>query len=257
MIQPRMLPSHRRTSIASTITLIVLIGLLSGTMSVIVAEGPYDIVRDRDTSLDQYREAAAKWNHDVELLVVNNATDGGPDKILCLGSSSFRLWDEIASDMAPYQVVRRAYGGAKYCDLAIHSDRLMADLEFKAAMIFIGNDITGKEDDKKPEEVARLASKVIESIRRERPSAPVFLIAVTPTPSRFDVWPKIREANAALETLASKDKNIYFVATEKDYLNSQGLPREELFKSDRLHQNHDGYMIWSSILKRNLDRVIR
>jgi len=180
--------------------------------------------------LAKYAAEATKWDKDVSKLSAGNATQGGPDTILCMGSSSFRLWDSISDDMAPYKVVRRAYG----------------------AMIFVANDITGKDKDKSPEEVARLAKIVVDSVRMQNAAAPVFLIAITPCPSRFDFWPTISMANQSLEKLCSPESKTFFIATQSKYLDKIGEPLAELFVKDMLHQNKDGYAIWSSLLKQAL-----
>jgi len=202
--------------------------------------------------LAKYAAEATKWDKDVSKLSAGNATQGGPDTILCMGSSSFRLWDSISDDMAPYKVVRRAYGGAKFCDLAIHAPKLVEGLPFRAAMIFVANDITGKDKDKSPEEVARLAKIVVDSVRMQNAAAPVFLIAITPCPSRFDFWPTISMANQSLEKLCSPESKTFFIATQSKYLDKIGEPLAELFVKDMLHQNKDGYAIWSSLLKQAL-----
>ncbi len=205
--------------------------------------------------LAQYASAAAKWNNDVQQLSKSNPTEGGSDTVLCLGSSSFRLWDSIDTDMAPYTVLRRAYGGAKFCDLAIHTPQLVHGLRFRAAMVFVANDITGSEADKTPQEIQRLAELVIHKVREQNSAAPIFLVAITPTPSRFDHWPKIQAANVALQELATRKQHVYFVSTQEHYL-TDGKPRSELFTTDRLHQNETGYKLWASILKKSLDQYI-
>ncbi len=207
--------------------------------------------------LAKYAADAKKWEKDVAKLSATNSQDGSKDAILCLGSSSFRLWDTIATDMAPYAIVRRAYGGAKYCDLAIHTPKLVDGLQFRAAMIFIGNDITGTEKDKEPDEIVRLAKSVLTTVRKQNPEAPIFFIAVTPTPSRFQHWSKIAQANQSLEKFAASESNAFFVATQEKYLNASGEPRPELFVKDMLHQNQEGYAIWSSILKESLKKNLR
>ncbi len=204
--------------------------------------------------LTKYVADASKWEQDVAKMIATNLSDGDDDAILCLGSSSFRLWNTISADMAPYKIVRRAYGGAKYCDLAIHAPKLVQGLRFRAAMIFVANDITGNEKDKSPEEVARLATIVMDTVRKQRPDAPIFLIAITPSPSRFQHWPKIELANRSLEKLSSNETKTFFIPTRDRYLNSQGEPRLELFVKDMLHQNQDGYAIWSAILKDSLEK---
>ena len=203
-----------------------------------------------------YAEKAAKWKAEVDRLSEKNATEGSDSDILCLGSSSFRLWESINKDMAPYTMLRRAYGGAKYCDLAIFTPKLIDGLKYRAVLIFVGNDITGSDIDKTPGEIVRLASLVIASIRSQNPTAPVFLIAVTPTPSRFKVWPKIQEANQALEAFATEQPNTFFIKTGTSYLTASGEPRSELFLKDKLHQNQQGYDLWSSIIKRSLSSVV-
>ena len=197
----------------------------------------------------KYVADAAKWEPEIVKLAAGNATQGGGDAILCIGSSSFRLWDSISEDMAPYSVVRRAYGGAKFCDLAIHAPRLVAGLRFRAAMIFVANDITGNDKDKSPEEVSRLARIVVDAVRKENAEATIFLIAITPCPSRFQHWPTISMANQSLEKICEPKSKTFFVATQSEYLNSEREPRPELFVKDMLHQNQAGYAIWSNLLK--------
>jgi hypothetical protein len=211
-----------------------------------------DLAFCEKNGLTKYAQAAEKWKADAKKLSQDNATAGSPETILCLGSSSFRLWNTIDHDMHPYKILRRAYGGAKYCDLAIHAPALVQGLDFKAAMIFVGNDITGSELDKTPDEIVRLSGLVIDTIRGQKPDAKVFLIAVTPTPSRFKHWSRIQQANEALEKLAKGRPNTYFVRTQDHYLTDQNEPRPELFVKDMLHQNADGYRIWSRILKESL-----
>jgi hypothetical protein len=208
--------------------------------------------------LSSYRQAAAKWEPDIAKLETLNASESPvPESILFLGSSSIRLWKNVKSDMAPWPIIQRGYGGAKFSDLAIHVPRLLKGLEFRAALIFVGNDITGDQNDKSPEEVVRLFDSVVRSIRKARPHATIFLLAVTPTPKRFAVWTQIREANAALKKHCDALPACHFIATEQAYLTSDGQPRPELFVEDRLHQNEAGYQQWSKLIRgafeKNLD----
>lgn len=203
--------------------------------------------------LQQYVEPAMKWEEDVLAMAKNNRVEGGPEAILCLGSSSFRLWDSSGLDMAPHQVVKRAYGGAKFCDLAIHVPKLVEGLPYRATMIFVANDISGSKSDKSAAEIQRLAELVIRHLQNQNPSAPIFIVAITPTPSRFEYWPKIRDANASLLELSKRLQNVRFVATEDEYLLNK-KPREEFFKSDMLHQNDKGYSVWARLLKSALEQ---
>jgi lysophospholipase L1-like esterase len=104
--------------------------------------------------------------------------------------------------------------------------------------------------------VSQLFRKTLYIIRRKFTDTPVFWISVTPTPSRWAVWPEIKEANGIIKDICKSHRNTYFIDTEKYFLNSSGLPRSELFLDDKLHLNADGYAIWTGIIKNELNAVL-
>ena len=54
-----------------------------------------------------------RWENDIKFLESKDREEACiEDCILFVGSSSIRLWKEIESDMSPYKVVKRGYGGA-------------------------------------------------------------------------------------------------------------------------------------------------
>ncbi len=129
--------------------------------------------------------------------------------------------------------------------------------KFRAAVIFVGNDVTGEKADKTPEEVVKLFEHVVGTIRAHAPTATVFVIEITPTPRRWAAWEKIQEVNAALRKSCESGRDLHFIATADKYLNAEGGPIPELFKEDKLHQNRDGYARWSQIIKAELARVLK
>jgi len=197
------------------------------------------------------------WESDIEKFEQLDVTKSYPsDAILFTGSSSIRLWSAIGKDMMPYNVIQRGYGGAKLSDFAVYADRIIYPHPCKAIVIFVANDISGNENDKSPLEVSQLFRKTLYIIRRKFKDTPVFWISVTPTPSRWAVWPEIKEANGMIKEICDSHRNTYFIDTEKYFLNSSGLPRSELFGEDKLHLNDEGYRIWSGIIKNELNNVL-
>lgn len=197
------------------------------------------------------------WESDIEKFEQLDVTKSYPsDAILFAGSSSIRLWSTIGKDMTPYNVIQRGYGGAKLSDFAVYADRIIYPHPCKAIVIFIANDISGNENDKSPLEVSQLFRKTLYIIRRKFVDTPVFWISVTPTPSRWAVWPEIKEANGMIKEICESHRNTYFIDTEKYFFNSSGLPRSELFIEDKMHLNTEGYKIWSGIIKNELDNVL-
>jgi hypothetical protein len=214
----------------------------------LVAFNPHDPAAV-EALLEPYRERSEKWKEDVAKLAAGNATDGGAEHVLFLGSSSFRLWDTIHEDLAPVKVVKRAYGGARFRDLAIYTPELIAGLRFSKAVIFIANDITGKDsEDTDPQTTSKLARLVIAQLRSEHPEVPIHLVAVTPTPVRYKHWPRIQVTNRMLRKIAETTPGVFYIPTAYAFLDRDGHPRAELFKEDRLHLNSIGYQIWARIL---------
>lgn len=198
------------------------------------------------------------WESDIQKFEQLDKTEKHPgDAILFAGSSSIRLWTSLEKDMAPYHIIQRGYGGAHLSDFAVYAPRLFDNHKCRALVLFIANDITGSESDRTPEEVASLFRSVVKSFRKINPEAAVFWIEITPTASRWKVWPEIQKANALIKEVCSNEKNMHFITTHNAFLNENGLPKDELFIDDKLHLTEKGYEVWTGIIKKELDRRLR
>ncbi len=208
-------------------------------------------------SLKDYREPSAKWEKDIVAWEKKDLTEvADENSLLFLGSSSIRRWTTLPKDLAPWPCIGRGYGGAKFSDLAIYAPRLLAAHHPRGVVIYVGNDITEKTElNKTPEEVVRLFSIVVDAVKKQVPKAEIFVIAITPSPKRFQAWPDIQAANTQLKAFCEKDSKLHFIETHSLYLTAEGQPRPELYVSDQLHQNEDGYKIWSGIIRKELERV--
>lgn len=226
--------------------------------SVVTASGTDDEVVDAGF-LDSYRaEAEKKWAKEIQKIEARDAGNDDPaDAILFIGSSSIRRWGDIAIDMAPFSTIQRGYGGAKYSDVAVYAPRLLHPHQYRALVIFVGNDVSGSPEDHTPDQVEQLARHVLAVSRSHQPEAPIYLIEVTPTEKRYQAWPEIRKVNERLREIALSSPHVYFIATAEHYLDPLGYPRSELFVEDRLHLNEAGYHLWSTLIRRKLDETLR
>lgn len=211
-----------------------------------------------DDPIAEYRQAAIeKWEKDiVKLEELDKAQKDPSHAILYIGSSSIRRWESISEDMRPWPAIRRGYGGAKFSDLVVFVDRLVNPHQFDALVVFVGNDIVGKDTDKTPEEVLRLFQYLVERVRVEHPTQPIFLIGVTPTSSRFDAWGKVQAMHGVVRKFIESDDSLHFIDTADTFLGEDGKPMDELFVEDRLHLNDAGYDLWAGIIKSELERVL-
>jgi lysophospholipase L1-like esterase len=206
----------------------------------------------------EYRKSAVeKWEKEIAKLEELDKSERDPaHAILYIGSSSIRRWESITKDMSPWPAIRRGYGGAKFSDLVVFVDRLVNPHQFDALVVFVGNDIVGKDTDKTPEEVLKLFQYVVERVRIEHPQQPIFLIGITPTSSRFDAWGKVQEMHEVMRKFIDSDETLHFVDTADAFLGEDGKPMDEFFVEDRLHLNAAGYELWARLIKAELERVL-
>lgn len=204
------------------------------------------------------REAAVqRWEKSIAGLEKLDQTEPEPEGgILLLGSSSIKLWEDAAEMLAPYPVIRRGYGGARFSDLVVFARRLTSPHQYRAVVIFVANDIAGRESDRRVDAVRKMVLHIVEVAREHEAEAPILLVDVTPTPSRAKAWPDIRKLNAMLREVALTQPSVYHVPTAEYYLTVDDQPRPELFREDQLHQNQAGYEIFAHLIARRLDEVL-
>lgn len=206
----------------------------------------------------KYANTKAAWEKEVNALVELDKTEKDPqDAILFIGSSSIRLWKNIEKDLAPFRPIKRGYGGASLSDMIHFTKKIVFPHKFKALVIYVGNDITGSKNDKTPEEVLGLTKTLVKKVRSKYPKTPIFIIGITPTSSRWLAWKKQKEVNTLWMNYCESKSNMYFIDTEKAYLDIEGNPKDELFIGDKLHQNQNGYDLWSLIIKESLIKNLK
>ena len=188
---------------------------------------------------------------------LNKVEDHPANAVLMTGSSSIRLWSTMTEDLAPYYTINRGFGGAKVEDLAYYLKRIVYPHEFRAIVIFAGtNNITGASNEMPVDSILYWTNDINKMIRKKYPVVPIFWITVTPTPSREKVLDRVKDYNRRLSSTLSKEKNIHLIDTEAAYLDANGRPIPRYFLADMLHMNHEGYLIWAGIIKKELDKVL-
>ncbi|EMI57668.1 GDSL-type esterase/lipase family protein [Rhodopirellula sallentina] len=208
-------------------------------------------------SEEDRQKAIERWEKDIAKFEELDQTQQDPDNaVMLLGSSSIRLWSQAAEMLAPYPIIRRGYGGARYSDMVVFARRLISPHQYRVLVVFIANDITGSEQDRTVDEVEKMVMHVIGVSKKYQPDAPILLVEVTPTPSRWKVWPEVRRLNEMFREVALTQPNVYCLTTAEYYLNADDTPRSELFLKDMLHQNEAGYLIWGDLIGRRLDEIL-
>lgn len=186
------------------------------------------------------------WNEEISAFA--NESPGPSDALLFVGSSSIRRWADLAEHMAPIEVINRGFGGSKIGDVIYHGETLFQAESPLAIVIFVGtNDITPGASKPLPVMVDAF-EQMIEIVRRLHPETPVYYIAITPSPLRWEVWNEAREVNRAISALSDRMANTFVIDTS-DELMSEGVPDDSNYVLDRLHLSDQGYAIWAEIVR--------
>ena len=168
-----------------------------------------------------------------------------PDAVLFVGSSSIRLWPTRES-FPDRQVINRGFGGAHISDVNHFARRIVLPYRPRVIVFYAGdNDIAGG---KSPQRVFDDYRAFVCMVHDAVPNARVLFLPIKPSPSRWSWWPQMREANSMIQAYSQEDDRLLFVDTATPMLGGDGRPRAELFLTDGLHLNAQGYELWTRVL---------
>ncbi len=199
-------------------------------------------------------EQLAQFEPEIAALEAKALEGNEPrDGIVFAGSSSIRKWDSLTSDMAPLPVVNRGFGGAIIKQVTHNATRMIVPLRPKLIVFYCGeNDIA---NDKYPAEMPLNDFKTFANAMRQKlPGTGILFISMKPSPLRWKYWAKFQQSNRLIQSYIETQKRMWYVDVGKAMLNRQGFARPELFLSDSLHMNQEGYALWTRILKPEVAR---
>lgn len=183
-----------------------------------------------------------KWEKDIAAFEQADR-EHPPQKggIVFTGSSTIRRWKTLAADFSGFRVVSRGFGGSQMEDSVFYVERILVPHEPAAVVIFAGsNDINAG---KTAENVVENFKAFVAKVRAQLPKTEIGFIEITSSPSRWTQRDAVIEANRQIRAFCEESKGAKFIAVREKFLGTNGEPRVELFESDRLHPNADGYKI--------------
>lgn len=169
-----------------------------------------------------------------------------PHPVLFVGSSSIRMWCTLERDFPSLEVLNRGFGGSESSDAIHYADRVIVRYHPRAVVLYEGdNDLAAG---KAPARVAADLDTLVGLIHRRVPGAPIYFLAIKPSPSRAKLLPAMRATNALVRRAAARDSLLTYVDVFTPMLDRRGRPRAGLFGADALHMNSAGYALWRSTL---------
>ncbi len=190
----------------------------------------------------------SKFEKEVEAINKKYDTlwDSQRETILFTGSSSVRFWSTLEDSFPEYQILNTGFGGSQASDLLYHLDDLVLKYGPKKVFIYEGdNDIFAR---KRPNEILRTTSVIIQKIKDNNPETKIILISAKPSISRWKLRRRYKRLNRKYLRLTEKDPLLEFVDVWNPMLNGRKL-KTDIFIKDGLHMNPKGYILWYEAMK--------
>ena len=161
--------------------------------------------------------------------------------MLFIGSSTIRLWTTLAEDFPDHKVINRGFGGSEIVDSTYFSGRIV--FPYEPTMVFFragGNDLW---NGKSPEQVFADYQEFCSNAHEKLPGTKVVWLSWDHTPSRWKQADKEKRLNQLVKDYTESAPWLLYIDTADMVMGPDGKPRPELFLSDQLHLNADGYKL--------------
>ncbi|MEH6558655.1 MAG: GDSL-type esterase/lipase family protein [Oceanicoccus sp.] len=175
----------------------------------------------------------------------NPSPDGG---IVATGSSSMRGWHpRIAEDLEPLTIIPRGFGGSNMYDVLYFLDDLVLRYKPRAVMLYEGDNdaFLGASS----AQVLDYFDAIVERVHMTLPETRIYVLAVKPSISRWDIWPSMQETNVLLKSRCDENPLLIYVDVATPMFGADDKPIVDIFLADMLHMKDGGYDIWRNAVR--------
>lgn len=166
--------------------------------------------------------------------------------VVFVGSSSIRMWKDVAESFPEYNVINNGFGGSQFSDLIYFYNELITKQSPDILFIYEGdNDIA---DNKKPNKILKEAKFLVKKIQIDLSETQVIFIAPKPSIARKNLKKEYIKLNKKLARYCNKTDGLEFADVWTIMLDENGNVFEDIFISDGLHMNKKGYDLWEKVI---------
>ena len=167
--------------------------------------------------------------------------------VLFVGSSSIRVWPHLEADFPNIDVLQRGFGGSTLDEVDHYAPRIVLPYCPRLIVLYAGdNDLA---EGRTPKQILADFKTFVGLVRPPMPKTRIVFVSIKPSTARVALLAKMREANALVRQYIGTDPSLTYLDVFTPMLGPTGLPRHELFQSDGLHMNAQGYAIWQGLLQ--------
>ena len=132
-----------------------------------------------------------------------------------------------------------------------HFEEVIKPYNPEAIVFFCGtNDIAAL---KTPEETIDDFKIFLDKVRTDLPSTHVFVIGIKPSVAREYLKEEELSYNKSIQDMSRSDDLLTFIDVWDEMLTDDGKPNPDLYVDDGLHMNEKGYVVWTKLVRENLD----
>lgn len=166
--------------------------------------------------------------------------------VVFIGDGTVAAWRELDEDMRPLHAVNRGFHGAAMKDVLEGADWFV--IAYEPQMIVVA---AGEEDlarGTRPKTLLGLYRSFVEKVRRTLPRAGIFFLSIKPSPGKWGLWEKAKEANELLGGYCRRTKGVNFIDLGPAMLDRAGRPRPILY-ADGVHLDRRGYILLKALVQ--------
>lgn len=167
------------------------------------------------------------------------------------GSSTIRLWKNLAQDLPMLNTLNLGFGGAFIHSLTHYFDTLFDGYTPKAIVLYLGgNDLTLGFD------AARIVADItafVQMIHTKFPKTIIYNISIKPSFERRNEAVEIQKINAGLSALATALPYLHQLPLYEQLMDGENIKKDVLLQ-DGLHLNQQGYDILKKLVLKGLDQ---
>ena len=170
------------------------------------------------------------------------------------GSSSFRLWNSMATDLNCLDAVNLGFGGGTNASGSHYIDTLLTPLRPQKVVLYFGeNDISA--DGLSANSTFENFKSLVAQIEDRLPSIPIFVLSAKQSPTKWIYANVVTQFNQLVKDQCGNVENLTFVNVTDTLLGEHGRPMSGLYVDDGVHLSPAGYAKWAKVL-RNIPDLI-
>jgi lysophospholipase L1-like esterase len=164
-----------------------------------------------------------------------------------------QVWQTSEADLGPLHTSNVGISGTVTDEWPKWVDSLVVPFHPSAVVIYLGaNDLHNVKSPPLAADVSDKLARLFDQIHTELPDTHIYYVSVYTAGSLPELRPLDEALNASIEAKAAQMPYLDFIDVATALLDSDGNIRNDIFQSDLVHLNDEGYALWTKALREEL-----